>query len=333
MEGWAQRWDERPGRRVLLYAEGDAAGSLFRWAEAINRHTAYAARMACFRLNHRFHYPFDLAFPDARVGPSGFAELVGEADVVHVKDEERFPWGDNPAAQAVLTSGKPVVFTHYGGLARLHRSDRDYRRAVSRCEARVATTPDLCFDWFEGRWIPLPIDSERFPYEWRDGLVVGHSPSNPARKGTAEFMEAASTLSCEVDLIQDVTHAECLARKRRCSLFFDQAGWELPRYGGGPVGIYANAALEAAVLGIPTIAHLSEEFFEGALRGGRDLRADCLIINTPLGVEGIRATLRRWLAAPAEEREHQARLTRTWVERVHSYRAVAAELAGVYDTL
>jgi len=210
VEGWVQRWDERPGRRILLYAEGDAAGSLFRWAEAINRHTAYAARMACFRLNYRFHYPFDLAFPDARVGPSGFAELVEEADVVHVKDEERFPWGDSPASQAVLTSGKAVVFTHYGGLARLHRSDREYRRAVSRCEARVAVTPDLCFDWFEGRWIPLPIDSERFLYEWRDGRVVGHSPSNPERKGTSDFTKAASPLSCEVDLIQDVTHDECL---------------------------------------------------------------------------------------------------------------------------
>jgi glycosyltransferase involved in cell wall biosynthesis len=87
------------------------------------------------------------------------------------------------------------------------------------------------------------------------------------------------------------------------------------------------------VRGIPTIAHLSEEFFEGALRGGRDLRADCLIINTPLGVEGIRETLRGWLEAPAEERQRHSRETRAWVERVHSYRAVAVELAAVYDAV
>jgi hypothetical protein len=330
VEGWEQRWDERPGRRVLLYAQVDAAGSLFRWGEAINRHTPYAARMACFQLNP-FNYPTDLVFPDPRVGPSGFAELVAEASLIHVKDEQGFPGGEGPGGRAVLATDKPVVFTHYGRWARLKASDPDYRRAVGRCAARVATTPDMCFDWFDGRWIPLPIDTERFPYEWRDGRVVAHSPSRPERKGTAEFMEAASTLPCEVELIQGVSHSECLERKARCNLFFDQAGWDPPRFGGRPAGNYANSGLEAAVRGIPTIAHLSEEFFEGALRGGKDLRADCLIINTPLGVDGIRATLRRWLEAPAEERERHSRQTRAWVERVHSYRAVAADLAAVYD--
>jgi glycosyltransferase involved in cell wall biosynthesis len=332
VEGWERRWDERPGRRVLLYARVDAAGSLFRWAEAINRHTPYAARVGCFELDP-FVHPTDLVFPDPRVGPSGFAELVAEANVIHVKDERGFPYGDGPGAHAVLATDKPVVFTHYGGRARGQSSDPAYRRAIGRTAARVATTPDLCFDWFDGRWIPLPIDTERFPYEWCDGRVVGHSPSIAERKGTLEFMEAASTLPCEVDLIQGVSYTECLERKRHCNLFFDQAGWELPRFGGRPLGIYGNAALEAAVRGIPTIAHLSEELFEGALRGGRDLRADCLIVNTPLGVEAIRATLRRWLEAPAEERARRSRQTRAWIERLHSYRAVAADLAAVYDDL
>lgn len=330
VEGWERRWDANPGRRVLLYAHTDTAGSLFRWAEAINRHTAYAARMACFKLNP-FDYPIDLVFPDPRVSPSGFAELVAEANLVHIKDEHRFPRGEGRGGQALLATDKPVVFTHYGSRARWHADDPDYRHVVGRCAARVATTPDLCFDWFDGRWVPLPIDTERFPYEWRDGRVVGHSPSVPERKGTLEFMEATSTLPCEIELIQGVSHAECLERKRRCNLFFDQAGWELSRFGGRPVGWYANSALEAAVHGIPTIAHLSDEAFAGALRGGKDIRADCLIINTPLGVEGIRATLHRWLDGPADERERHSRETRAWVERVHSYRAVAADLAAVYD--
>jgi hypothetical protein len=330
VEGWERRWDERPGRRILFYANLDSAGSLFRWAEAINRHTGYAARLACFMLSPHRH-PTDLAFPNPRVAASGFHELVAEADLIHVKDELGFPRAEGPGAGPVLDSGKPVVFTHYGGRARQQAADPAYRRAVGRTAARVATTPDLCFDWFDGRWVPLPIDTERFPYEWRDGRVVGHSPSIPERKGTEDFLEAAAPLDCSVELIRDVSHSECLERKAGCNLFFDQAGWELPRYGGRPVGNYANSGLEAAVRGIPTIAHLSEELFEGALRGGRDLRADCLIINTPLGVGGIRATLRGWLEAPAEERERHSRETRAWVERVHSYAAVAAELAGVYD--
>jgi glycosyltransferase involved in cell wall biosynthesis len=328
--GWEQRWDERPGRRVLLYARTDAAGSLFRYAEAVNRHTRYAARMACFQLNP-FRYPTDLVFPDPRVRASGFDELVAEADVVHVKDERRFARGDGPGGRAVLGADKPVVFTHYDRKAQHQASDPDYRRAVGRFAARVATTPDLCFDWFDGRWIPLPIDTERYRYEWRDGRVIGHSPTVPERKGTEEFLAAASTLPCEVELIQGVSYAESLERKRRCNLFFDQAGWDLPRFGGRPVGWYANSALEAAVHGIPAIAHLSDEAFEGAARGGKDIRGDCLIINAPLGVDGIRATLRRWLDLPAGERERHSLETRAWVERVHSYGAVGADLAAVYD--
>jgi glycosyltransferase involved in cell wall biosynthesis len=330
VNGWEERWDANAGRRVLLYARTDASGSLFRWAEAINRHTPYAARMVCFQLSP-YDYPTDLVFPDPRVAPSGFAELVAEASLVHVKDERRFPRGEGHASQAVLATDKPVIFTQYGEKSKHQADDPDYRRAVGRCAARVATTPDLCFDWFDGRWIPLPIDTERFLYDWRDGQVIGHSPTHVERKGTNEFMEAAAALPCEIELIQGVSHAECLERKRRCNLFFDQAGWEEPRYGGEPVGWYANSALESAVLGIPTIAHLSDDAFSGAERGGKDIRGDCLIINTPLGVEGIRTTLRTWLDMPADQRERHSRDTRAWVERVHSYRAVAAELAAVYD--
>ena len=192
---------------------------------------------------------------------------------------------------------------------------------------------DLCFDWFEGRWIPLPIDSERFPYEWRDGRVVGHSPSRPERKGTSEFMEATSTLWWRKSTSFRTSLTTNAGAQAPLQPVLRSGRVRAAALGGRPAGIYANAALEAAVRGIPTIAHLSEESFEGALRGGRDLRADCLIINTPLGVEGIRATLRRWLDAPAEEREHHSRRTRAWVERVHSYRAVAAELAAVYDAI
>jgi len=330
VDGWEERWDANPGRRVLMYARTDASGSLFRWAEAINRHSRYAARMVCFQPDPR-DYPNDLVLPDPRVARSGFAELVAEADLVHVKDERRFPRGKGAASRAVLAADKPVVYTHYDRKSKEQGADPEYRRAVRRFAARVATTPDVCFDWFDGRWIPLPIDTERFGYEWRDGRVVGHSPTRVERKGTDEFLEAGSTLPCEIELIQGVSHAECLERKRRCSLFFDQAGREEPRFGGQPVGWYANSALEAAVLGIPTIAHLSDDAFAGARRGGKDIRGDCPIINTALGVEGIRATIRRWLDMPADARERQSRETRAWVERVHSYRAVAGELAAVYD--
>lgn len=332
---WEDRWDRSPGRRVLCFAPRDFAGSMFRWATAVHRHTPYAVRLACLR-RHPFGYELDLVFGDLDLVRSDFDRLVDEADVIHVKDEVGLV--DRPlsrAAESLLGAGKPIVFTHCGGDARERAPRADYQRAVLGFAARVATTPDLCFPWFEGRYVPLPVDADRFPYSWTDGDLVAHSPSIPERKATADLVAAVRGLDCRLDVIHGVSHAECLARKRRCNLFFDQAGRELPtRFGTDrPIGWYANSALEAGVHGIPAIAHLAEESFAGALRGGQDIAERCAILNTPLGPEGIRETILRHLSLSPAQRQGVSRRTRRWIEEFHSYPAVAGELRTVYDSL
>ena len=199
----------------------------------------------------------------------------------------------------------------------------------------VATTPDLCFPWFEGRYVPLPVDADRFAYSWTDGDLVAHSPSIPERKATADLVAAVRGLDCRLDVITGVSYTECLERKRRCNLFFDQAGRELAaRFGTDrPIGWYANSALEAAVHGIPAIAHLAEESFAGALRGGQDIAERCAILNTHLAPEDIRETILRHLSLAPAQRQGLSRRTRRWIEEFHSYPAVAGQLRAVYDSL
>ena len=151
---WEARWDRPPGPRVLCFTPMDFAGSLHRWATAVHRHTSYAVRVACLR-RHPFGYDLDLQFGDLDLVESDFDRLVDEADIIHVKDEVGVT--DRPfsrAGESLMGAGKPIVFTQCGGHARERAERPEYQRAVLGCAARVATTPDLCFPWFDGRYVP-----------------------------------------------------------------------------------------------------------------------------------------------------------------------------------
>jgi hypothetical protein len=335
IEAWREKWSGAKGRRVLYLAPKDYAGSLMKWAWAVHGFSEYAVRAVVYQ-PHQFGYQWDLLFPDQRLGGGDIGTLLGEADVVHIKDERSiFEGQESQVADIVATTTKPVVFTHYGGIARKYKNDPAYRAFVGGFAARVAMTPDLCYDWFSGHYIPQAIDTEHFQYSWSNGNKLGHSPSRPTRKATAELIAAAGGLDLTLEVITGVPHAECLARKRSCSLFFDQAGREDPLLAGvdDVIGWYANASLEAAVHGIPTIAHLSDDSFARASAAGCDIRDACAIINTPMGVEGIRATLQDYLKRSAAEKTELSLRTRRWIEDFHSYQVVGKRLADLYRSL
>ncbi len=336
VDPWSRRWQERPGHRVLLYAFKDYSGSFFKWAEAINDFTDYAARLVVAR-PHQYGYPGDLLLSThSEAGYAGLYELLEQADVVHVKDEVGFFDGTNDLPGDLLGQlDTPTVFTHYGGYARKYADDPAYAAFVKGFSARIAVTPDLCFEWFDGSYIPQSIDTRRFAYSWQDGRVLGHSPSLQARKGTATLLEAVQGLDLTLDLVEGVPHAECLRRKAAHNLFFDQAGRERVEKLGTDrvIGWYGNSALESAVLGIPTIAHLSEEAFAGAVRAGRDIRERCAILNTPLDVAGMRATIEGYFELSSREKRELSIRTREWIEDFHSHQVVGPQLAAVYDEL
>src|SRR5690606_8654863 len=92
---WEARWNaaER-NRRVLLVAPKDFAGSMYKWTEAINRHTDFAARLIAFE-HHQYGYPVDLIVPecdDKRL--SEVLRLVDQAGFLHLKDEHSWFFND-----------------------------------------------------------------------------------------------------------------------------------------------------------------------------------------------------------------------------------------------
>lgn len=331
-EGWAQAQ-----RRVVFFATTDHAGSLFQTARAINTSTEWAARLVAIH-PHAYGYENDLLFGHPKHVPQGLQDLLSQADIIHLKDESGFLDTTNRLPPDLITRhDKAVVFQLYGSVARERQDEKRYRSYVKRHTAVVSLTPDLCFEWLpDPRFIPHAVHTDDVSVTWEDGNKLAHSPSRQQSKGTKSLMKAVSRLgdSISLDVISGVSHTECVRRKSTASLFFDQAGrsrasaWGRRRV----VGYYGNAGLEAAVRGIPTIAHISRESIEGAKRGGNNIGEGCAIIDSGLSPDSIEATLKDWIAMSGEERSRLSRHTRSWVESFHGAGIVARQLLDVYES-
>jgi glycosyltransferase involved in cell wall biosynthesis len=171
------------------------------------------------------------------------------ADVIHLHH--------NTVAIERLTGGwkgfrlprRPYI-VHFHGTGfreqpQLHLRDMRRFKAIG-----VVATLDLWLiasDLVE--WLPCPVGPLPLRIERNDGMVrIAHAPTNRDVKGTAFFLEAVKQLQAEghdieLDLIEGVTWAECLERKARADLYYDQV-----RLG------YGNNAIEAWGMGIPVIA-------------------------------------------------------------------------------
>lgn len=99
-------------------------------------------------------------------------------------------------------------------------------------------------------WLPCPVNIEEMQRmrQPHDGIRIAHAPTNRDVKGTAFFLEAIKQLKAEghaieLDLIEGVTWAECLQRKAKADIYYDQV----------QLG-YGNNAIESWGMGIPVIA-------------------------------------------------------------------------------
>jgi hypothetical protein len=338
---WGEKWRQAEGRRILFWDPMGMAGMGMRLAEAVHRATAFAVRDVTLR-QHPYGYPVDLLFPALGLMDSGLERLVEETDVIVLVDESFFLDESRPVPAGLEADlarfracigelGKPVVFCHYGGFARKFKNHPLYRRSALSCAARIAWEPDLAYPWFDCHYIPVPLETQRVSHVWSDGWRIGHSPSVRGRKGTSAFLEAVQGLDVEVDLIEGVSHAECLERQRHCNLFFDQAGQERMDALGvdDVIGWYGTSALEAAVHGIPTMVHLSEDALSNARRCGVDVDAECPFINVPTDAVGIRAVIEAYFRCSVDERAELSARTRAWVQSFHDSATVARRLVDI----
>jgi hypothetical protein len=122
----------------------------------------------------------------------------------------------------------------------------------------------------------------------------------------------------DLDLIDDATHAECLARKQACDMVFDHMQ-----------GYYGMSSLEALSQGLPTIAGLDDwniatirEFFQCD-------ELPWVPARTP---EALLDAVRRLTLSP-EERRRIGAASRTFMETVWSEERLTAALDEFYQHL
>ena len=341
VNAWQKKWDASAGKRILLLAKTDYSGSFYKWAQAINENTDFAARLVCTQ-GHSFGYPLDLVLPNPNHFKSKWRDLWLEADVLHLKDEVGFMNGSNMLPAEMLDGFEgPRIHTQYGGYARKHSEDPAYISFLRSFDEVVSMTPDLCFEWLGSSpiFIPHSVDTRSFQYQWTDSNVVAHSPSTAGRKGTSNFIRAfeqlSESLGLRLDLIQGVSHEACIERKRHAGLFFDQAGREMIDSLGidTVIGWYGNSALEAAVHGIPTAAHLSEFSLRRAEESGLLDRNEIPFLNIGLEIAKMSDCLREYFSLSSKEKKEISLATRKYVEQFHSHEAVAQQLEKTYSRL
>jgi hypothetical protein len=169
-------------------------------------------------------------------------------------------------------------------------------------------------------WLPGPIDVESLrtmKQPATDKVRIVHAPTNRQIKSTREFLAAVERLQTEgfpveLDLIERVPWAECMARKARADIFFDQV---LLGYG--------NNALEAWAMGIPVVAGADDATLDEMERRFGHLPFYHATEET------IYDALKELVESPGL-RERYGQIGLNYVKTYHDYPVVREQLKAIY---
>jgi hypothetical protein len=177
-------------------------------------------------------------------------------------------------------------------------------------------------------WLPAPTDVELMQgHRWADyperavendyTVRIAHAPTNRQIKSTAAVIEAvermkAEGLPVELDLIERVPWAECIARKAKADIYFDQV---LLGYG--------NNALEAWAMSIPVVAGADDATLDEMERRFGHLPFYHATEDT------IYDALKELVESP-ELRERYGQIGQAYVRKYHDYPVVVEQLKRIY---
>lgn len=187
------------------------------------------------------------------------ARVIARYDVVHLHDCD-------PLAGRLVRSVKRarVVLHHHGSLLRAGRAP-----AAPPGAHEIVATPDLLLHRPHATYLPAPMPTlAAVPHPARSVPLVGHYPSDPTKKGTAEILEAIRPFvdagKLRLDMGTGLPHDEVLRRLANCDAVVDQWTPE--------IGAYGVVALEAFAIGRPVIVSASPDRYPGLPTLGASLR-------------------------------------------------------------
>jgi hypothetical protein len=239
--------------KVLSVHKGqDTGGQGWRMTDAFRRLAPDWSFRSAYAPNAFFYldYPKDI---DPWDGPL-VAKLWKDADVIHLHNNFRtaeiLERANGVRHYSYAQPGKKTVIHYHGTTFRakpeVHIAQQKQRKATG-----LVSTLDL---WLlapdDTEWLPAPYHLDWLKTFRKPGktLRIGHAPTERGVKDTDSFLAAVERLQgeghqIELDLIEGVKWSECLERKGRCDIYYDQV---LLGYGCN--------AIEAWGMGIPVIA-------------------------------------------------------------------------------
>jgi len=248
----------------LFLSNADTGGQCIAFTKAINKYTKYTARFLKMSSNY-IEYPYDLcaqygyySLLDGRFySRDDIIELVKDSEVLVFDVYDRYYGWDILFED--YYKGKRCVYIQNGDQLR-DNSQLANNFFGENDDAIIVSTPDLLNAILSVRkriWIPNTVVDEEFlnarlmkPYS--NPLVIGHSPTNPRRKGTFMFIKAlgelAKELSITFDPIAFMPWYKCIEyRAMNHHVLFDQITEDIEWYG--------NCAVESAWMGQPVIVN------------------------------------------------------------------------------
>lgn len=301
---------------LILSAWEDTGGVGIALKNALERHTDWEARFV-HRHHNYINYPTDIFWDTGEPKPAGLDELFAEADIIHVMER----WSAVEPFEGWRE--KPLLMHHHGTYFRQDQTQQLLDTVREYGAKAIVSTIDLTLIDPSLEWLPNPCDIaalgkiHKEHYRRNAYPRVSHSPTNREIKGTADFLRAAYELRHRMglDLIEWVSWDECLIRKAKSELFFDQLH----------IG-YALSGIEAMAMRIPVIG------------GARDARILELMEQTFDYLPFVRAddtNLRDALELllDQQERKKWGEIGRYHVERYHDEVKVAKQLVGIYEQI
>jgi hypothetical protein len=292
----------------------DPAGISVGIANAFRGDPEWNVRSMISKLNY-IEYPQDLPWRQPLI-----AELWPTLDVVHL--HHGFVTADRLIAGYAgrRLQHKPYVVEYHGSSFR-ENPDAHLRQLQERGAVGLASTLDL---WLLGpdilEWAPAPVDVEALrPMKQpaTDRILIAHAPTNRQIKSTDAFLAAVWRLQnegfpVELDLIEHTPWKECLARKAKADIFFDQV-----------ILGYGCNALEAWGMGIPVIAGAQDDTLDEMERRFGQLPFYHATEET------IYDALKEMVESP-ELRRRYGKIGHDYVKRYHDYPVVVEQLKGIY---
>ena len=265
-----------------------------------------------------WHYDADIEWNGSPDTADEVRELWRAADVIHVFEDPRaFTW--------FPTAGKVLVIHHLGTF---YRSKPEQVSAQCReiGATEVADMHDLLRLNPAAQWLPDVIDSaplvklRRQTYAPSNRIRIAHAPTNREYKSTAVILPTLERLAArypvDVDLIENVSNAECIARKARCDVFVDEL----------TLG-YGLNALECWSMGIPDVSGVANPDTRALMLADFGRRSTPFLEATADNLEGIL----EWLISDRSHIETWGEIGRSHVRRFHSQQAVVKRAIQIYE--